>query len=153
MDEADFFWALIEPLWPDASVRNELRHIAKATPGQRALYVLTLFMREVDNGGLEQFFFNSSGMYSEEVQKALRLLGAHDQLSAFEAALEIFPDGTVPEDQEERTDLVEAIPKQQRKRFFESLNERLYGEERLWPHFQRYIDAHPEEFFVNEGDA
>ena len=29
----------------------------------------------------------------------------------------------------------------------EPLNERLYGEEQLYPHFRRYVEAHPDEFF------
>ena len=27
------------------------------------------------------------------------------------------------------------------------LDDRLYDERRLWPHFRRYVDAHPHEFF------
>jgi len=64
LHDGAFFWALIEPVWPDASVEDELSHIALATRGQRALYVVTLCIREICNGGLEQFFSNSSGMYS-----------------------------------------------------------------------------------------
>jgi hypothetical protein len=85
LDDASYFWALIGPIWPDASVDDELKHIALGTPGQRALYVVTLCIREVCNGGLEQFFSNSNGMYAAEVSKALRLLGATEHAAALAA--------------------------------------------------------------------
>src|SRR5208282_1452441 len=126
MDEAAFFWAVIEPLWPTAEVDNELKHIALATPGQRALYVVTLFLREVDNGGLDQFFFNSSGMYAAEICKALRLLGADEQAAAFEQALKFFPGSRVPLDQDDRQAVLKDIPKARRRAMFRPLEEELY---------------------------
>jgi hypothetical protein len=149
LHEDDYFWALIEPVWPDASVESELKHIATATPGQRALYVVTLCIREVCNGGFEQFFFNSSGIYAREVRKALRLLAAEQHAAAFEKALEFFPGRQVPVDQELRQELLEAVSKSRRNTFFEPLNEAFYGEERIWPYFQKYVDTHPSEFFVD----
>ena len=149
MDDAGLFWALIEPVWPDEAVADELRHIAMATPGQRALYVTTLFIREVDNGGLEQFFHNSSGMYAESVCDAFRLLGANEYASVFERALSIFPSGQVPLRQSYRIRVLESIPKQTRMELFKSLEEQLLGEDRLWPFFRNYVAAHPAEFFID----
>jgi hypothetical protein len=149
LDEAHCFWALIEPVWPDASVKNELKHIALATPGQRALYVVTLCIREVCNGGLDQFFSNSSGVYAMEVRKALRLLGADEHAAAFDKALKVFPGAHVPVDEGEREALLDAIPKARRQAMFEPLEEVFSGEERIWPYFQRYIDTHPSEFFLD----
>jgi hypothetical protein len=149
LDEAEFFWALIEPVWPDASIEDELAHIALATPGQRALYVVTLCIREVCNGGLDQFFFNSSGMYADEVRKALRLLGANEYAAAFENALKVFPGARVPVDQDDRQNILETIPKACRKAIFKPLQEEFFDEKRIWPYFQKYVDEHPGEFFVD----
>ena len=148
LDDSHLFWAVIEPVWPDASVDDELKHIASATPGQRAIYVATLFIREVDNGGLAQFFSNSSGMYTEELLKGLRLLGADQYASVVEQASRIFPEGKVPIDREERANLMRAIPKGELKQVLEPLEDELFGEERLWPFFRKYIELHPQEFFV-----
>jgi hypothetical protein len=152
LDEAEFFWALIEPVWPDASVDDELAHIALATPGQRALYIVTLCIREVCNGGLDQFFSNSSGMYADEVRKALRLLKANEHAAAFEKAMKVFPGARVPVDRDDRQSLLEAIPKARRKAIFKPLQEEFFGEERIWPYFQKYVDEHPSEFFA-DGSA
>jgi hypothetical protein len=149
LDEADYYWALIEPLWPDEAVENELERVALATPGQRALYVVTLCLREVDNGGLDQFFSNSSGMHSEEVRKAFRLLEADEHVAAFEKAMKIFPGGRVPADGGEREALLEEIPKKRRKAFFKPFEEELFGEYRIYPFFEKYVDSHPSEFFVD----
>ncbi len=47
LDDEALSWAVIEPVWPDAGVKDELAHVGKATVGQRAFYVTTLFAREV----------------------------------------------------------------------------------------------------------
>jgi hypothetical protein len=133
---------------PDASVDYELNHIASATPGQRAIYLATLFIREVDNGGLAQFFSNSSGMYTEELLNGLRLLGANQHASVVEQASRIFPEGKVPIDREERANFMRTIPKGKLKQVLEPFEEELFGEERLWPFFRKYIELHPQEFFV-----
>jgi hypothetical protein len=149
LDEGDYFWALIEKVWPDDAA-NELQRLRSATPGQRALYVTTLCIREVGNGGLDQFFSNSSGMYAGHVRKAFRLLGAEEPAEAFEKALKIFPGGRAPVDEGERQSLLDEIPDERRKAFFKPLEEELFGEHRLWPYFQKYVDMHPSEFFVDD---
>jgi len=150
MDDAALFWALIEPVWPHASVADadELRHIAAATPGQRALYVTTLFAREVDNGGLEQFFHNSSGLYAQSVREAFILLEAKEHQIAYESAISLFPGGKAPIDQARRIRAMKAIPN--RNDVFHRLDEQLEDERRLWPFFRRYVEKHPEEFFKDD---
>jgi len=148
MNDEDLFWAVIEPIWPDSSVVDELKHISYGTPGQKALYTTTLFMREVDNGGLQQFFWNSSGIYSEEVLKGFRLLGMSLHAQILEQAFKFFPNGNVSLDTLTRRKLLD-IPTDQLDAYFEPLDEQLYGEERLYLFFKHYIDLHPEEFFIN----
>jgi len=87
MSDEELFWAVIEPIWPDSEVHDELKRIEHGTPGQRALYTATLFAREVDNGGLAQFLSNSSGMYAKYVKEGLRLLGADALLTILVEAL------------------------------------------------------------------
>ncbi len=151
MSDEELFWAVIEPIWPDADVEDELKRIEQGTPGQRALYATTLFAREVDNGGLAQFFGNSSGMYAKYVEAGLRLLGAHDTLDTFLEALRVFPDGDVPVDWETRRKMIDDSLSSNRK-IFDLLDEQLYQgssvEERLYPYFRTYVDAHPAEFFT-----
>ena len=150
MNDEELFWAVIEPIWPDAEVKDELTRIAEGTAGQRAIYATTLFAREVDNGGLAQFFGNSSGMYAKYVEEGLRLLEARELLDAFLEALAIFPGGEVPINREVRRKLMDDSMSGNRQ-IFDRLDQRLYQdsgvEEQLYPYFKRYIDAHQTEFF------
>lgn len=147
----DFLWAVIEPTWPDSSVHDELHHIAAATPGQRAIYTVTIFMRELDNGGLEQFYFNSSGIYAQAVLEGLRLLGADGDADIFQRSFAVFPNGQVPEDWRDRRAALSAIGRDELRHHFVPLEDQLYGEERLTPYFHAYIEKHPEEFFLESA--
>jgi hypothetical protein len=151
MSDEELFWAVIEPIWPDSEVHDELKRIEHGTPGQRALYTTTLFAREVDNGGLAQFLSNSCGMYAKYVKEGLRLLGADALLTIFLEALRLFPEGDVPVDLEARRKLINGFLSSNEK-IFEKLDEKLYQngsvEEQLYPYFKKYIAEHPSEFFT-----
>jgi len=145
MDDASLFWAVIEPMWHadvDEDVRMEL-----ATPGQRALYSITVCFREVSNGGFDQFFYNTSGMHADEIRKALRVLGANEHAQAFENSLKAFPRSRVPVDMDERRALLESIPKNRRLAVFEPEEELFFNEEGIWPYFRQYVEKHESEFF------
>ena len=45
--------------------RNELNNIQKLSKGQQAFWSTWVLEGEVNNGGFNQFYFNSSGQYSE----------------------------------------------------------------------------------------
>ena len=53
---------------------------------------------EVDNGGFDQFFFNSAGDRTGETIEALSAIGAHHTASIFRRAAAKFPGGLPPED-------------------------------------------------------
>ena len=151
LDDAGLFWALIEPVW-HAGIEYDPELFASATPGQLALYVVTYCIREVCNGGLDQFFYNTGGMHAEDVRKALRLLGADVHAAAFEKALTVFPDASVPVDHAQRQDLLESIPQARRQEVFEPLEKEFFEEERFWPYFRKYVELHPNEFFVDASE-
>lgn len=47
------------------------------TKSQQAIYVIWVFEGEVNNGGFNQFYYNSSGQFADLVPGALRLIGAN----------------------------------------------------------------------------
>jgi hypothetical protein len=53
---------------------------------------------EVNNGGFDQFFFNSSGDYAKETIDALKQIGAHQTAEIVQRACERFPLGSPPTD-------------------------------------------------------
>ena len=53
---------------------------------------------EVNNGGFDQFFFNSAGNRTRETIDALSAIGAHHTASIVRRAAGKFPGGVPPED-------------------------------------------------------
>ena len=78
---------------------------------QRVFYLNQNLEREVNNGGFHQYFFNSSGDHADESVLALGAIGALNTAELLREAIGKFPDGKVPEDQDERQVLMlDAIP-------------------------------------------
>ncbi len=147
MGHGELFWAVIEEAWPDDREPDVMRRLHDCTPGQRAILSITLFIREVDNGGLEQFFWNSCGEVGDEVIVGFERLGAPEKAEIVRQALTFFNAATSTPEQAVRRELLSRKSRPEQQVFFEALNEKLYGEEDLWPLFSRYLDAHPNEFF------
>jgi Domain of unknown function (DUF4375) len=150
-DDETLCWAVVEPIWPDQLYEDELARIAKGTTGQQAIYCTMLFAREVDNGGLKQFLGNSSGMYWRNVVTGLKLLGANEHLTALSIALTIFPGGEPSLEQSEREEVLNRMIASQQAAL-RSAQDSVYSaggfEQLLLPRWKRYIDAHPDEFFL-----
>ena len=146
MNDGSLFWAVIERAWPDVEQPDVFQKLRNCTSGQRALLAITMFIREVDNGGLEQFFGNTSGDLAPEVIRGFELLGAFDKANVLRSAMaffgiaEPFPPRTV------RRQLVRAKDKSEIESVIEPLNRQLYGEQELWPLFRKYLEAYPVSF-------
>jgi hypothetical protein len=149
-DYEQLFYEIEKSFWgPTGSVKDK-EYVAQGNPGQRTLFVMTLFARLVDNGGLTSFF-ECTPYYTPEVQEALKLLQFHDMERAFAEALAIIFEGkTVPEDIEVVRDMMDALTDDVTRKI-DTITDRLYDgsgvEARLFPYFKQYVDAHPEEFF------
>ena len=66
---------LIERLPKD--YRKEYATVTSWTKQQQAIYIIWTLEAEVNNGGFNQFYFNSSGQYADLVPDALKLVGAN----------------------------------------------------------------------------
>lgn len=64
---------------------------------------------EINNGGFDQFFSNSSGDRFAETIAALRTIGATHTAKIVEAACAKFPGGMPPKDRDARQELLEQI--------------------------------------------
>lgn len=85
------------------SIRKELEAIDPAndwyellTPGRRAIVLVTNLENEVNNGGFDQFYLNSSGDGAALTPAALRLLGRDGVAAMVERANTQFPGGPSP---------------------------------------------------------
>ncbi len=65
--------------------------------------------QEVNNGGFNQFFFNTAGDYTFEILKALDEIGSTKFLDILEKAIDVFPDRNIPKEMELRREILEQI--------------------------------------------
>ncbi|MDN3657231.1 DMP19 family protein [Ferruginibacter paludis] len=65
--------------------------------------------REINNGGFNQYFCNSSGDNAHETILSIESIGAHKTADILQKAIDQFPNKTVPKDRDERTEIVEQI--------------------------------------------
>jgi len=64
---------------------------------------------EINNGGFDQFFFNSAGDHTEDMIRALVKIGAVHTADIVSRAASIFPSGMPPKDRDTRQELLEEI--------------------------------------------
>ena len=136
--------------WGPTGTEKDKAYVAQGTPGQRALFVMTLFARLVDGGGLKSFF-ECASFYCSEVTDALSLLQFPEMQQAFAEGLAVVCKGEAPpSDEENGRRMLDALTEDDTGEL-DAITERFYDgsgvEERLFPYFKKYVDAHPEDFF------
>lgn len=57
---------------------KEFEFVTSWNKSRQAIYVIWLLETEVNNGGFNQFYFNSSGEFAELIPDALKLVGANN---------------------------------------------------------------------------
>lgn len=82
---------------------------SKLTEQQKLFYLNQNLEREINNGGFNQFFSNSSGDHSHETIASLNAVGAHKTADILQKAIDQFPGSKVPKDMDERTEIIEQI--------------------------------------------
>ena len=84
-------------------------NIEKLNPSQRTFLFVENLEREINNGGFNQFYFNSSGDFSQETVNALLEIGAKKTAEIVKKANSEFKNGIVPKDRTERQNELELI--------------------------------------------
>jgi len=76
---------------------------------QKIFHYVQELEREVNNGGFNQYFWNSSGDYAMDTVEALKAIGANKTATIVQKAIDRFPNANVPVNKDEREELVEKI--------------------------------------------
>lgn len=79
------------------------------TEQQKAFYLNQNLEREINNGGFNQYFSNSSGDFSHETLTSLRTIGANKTADILQKAINQFPNSKVPKDRAERQNILEQV--------------------------------------------
>jgi hypothetical protein len=116
-----------------------------SVPERNICYIEDL-EREVNNGGLDQFFVNSSGDNTQETISALREIGSVRFLGILESATKQFPEARVPKDRDERMAVMEQI-EDKTGPVWDSLDTEFYKyEEDIYGLLTSYINRHIKDF-------
>ncbi|NJK97501.1 MAG: DMP19 family protein [Bacteroidales bacterium] len=83
--------------------------IDKLNESQKTFIIIENLEREINNGGFNQFYYNSSGDFSHETIDALIKIGANKTAEIVTKANSQFPDNKVPKDRTERQVILEQI--------------------------------------------
>ncbi|MBO9659735.1 MAG: DMP19 family protein [Chitinophagaceae bacterium] len=78
----------------------------RLTESQKMFYFNQVVEREVNNGGFDQYFYNSSGAFAHQTVESLTAIGAESTAGILIHAIMCFPGGKVPEDDEARRELL-----------------------------------------------
>lgn len=103
-DKNDFVIALYGYLSKKCSYGEKLKELSDE---ETVIYLCQVFEGEINNGGFNQFFYNSSGSHSLETLQALKAIGAHKTALIYEKALSVFPDSKVPKGSDAREQILE----------------------------------------------
>ena len=150
MDDIDLVWYTIAPLRCWVDIYSEPAYVDEQygtlSPAQRAIHSVSWQMSESDNGGIDQFFWNSSGVLAAESLKGLKLLGALDFVEELEAIMKLFPGGAPERECSKRRKQMERRWRSKEK----SIDDEFPGghvKYTLDEYLARYIRAHPGEYF------
>jgi len=83
--------------------------IEKLNSSQQTFFFIENLAREINNGGFNQFYFNSTGDFSQETVTALLEIGANKTAEIVKRANSEFKNGIVPKDRTERQNELELI--------------------------------------------
>jgi hypothetical protein len=117
-DPEAFLISLSERLSPIANER-----FSDLSPAERVFFLVWELEAEVNNGGFNQFFFNSAGDRASVTAAARRAIGAERMASIVERANSSFPDGP-PADRTVRQHALETIDPD--TELFDALDQEFY---------------------------
>lgn len=104
------YWAYLEPVWSSISIYDGPAEFRRAFRRLRTevghLLAAHWCQSEVRNGGLHQFFSNSTGVLAPEALAGFRAIGLHEWAEILRKAINLFGD-SYPRKQEDRLDALE----------------------------------------------
>ena len=115
-EDTNIIIAINEFVWKKS---NDLENIENLTKSEKTFLYVEILESEINNGGFDQFFYNSSGDYAYEALQALNEIGAKKTANLLNEAYIIFPKNPIPKQAESRQILLEKISKETSERWNE----------------------------------
>ncbi len=131
-------------------VGSKIHQKLPTTLGERMVFAFKWLQVEVQNGGFDQYFFNSAGDFWQDVLGGLVAIGDERGLTRFREALSIFPDSSPSPDRFTRQEQLAAIEEQDEERYsrhFETITRGYFRESfPNWDLVYDYVKTHSREY-------
>lgn len=104
-DETDAFLQITDVIY-DKEAEAGYDELSEA---EQTVYCIDSLLREMENGGFAQFFHHESGANTSDTMEALERIRSSQVLAVFHKVVSFFPDGEVPQDEDDRISLFDQI--------------------------------------------
>ena len=104
-DTNEFVIAMTAHIAEKAQYGDDVSVLSEA---ERIFYITQILEMEVNNGGFSQFFYNSSGDFSNELVGAFTAIGANTTASICQKAIDAFG-RDIPVDRDERQEMLDEL--------------------------------------------
>ena len=148
--DSDDYFAVIEPVFLSVSIYDGPAQyeedLAKFSVEQRLVLAYHWYLSEVNNGGHDQFYYNSTGIVWPDALKAFAQIGPQEVVALIKASINRFG-GNPSLHRQERQDQMDQINPD-----FEDLDQELFKLEKQVEFDERVLDfirVHREKFFFS----
>lgn len=121
-DETKIIVTLIEPI----SKKFNRVGFDNLTEPEKVFYCVYWLEGEVNNGGFNQYFFNSAGDFAQETVVALRKIGAHYTADILLQSFSVFPKNSPIRDRYKRQKVLLKIG-EEKEEFLNELDEKFFA--------------------------
>lgn len=140
-------YKIIEPVWWSVSIEDEERYnsdLEQFSKPQRYVFAIEWYMAEVNNGGHNQFYFNSTGMVWEDAMIGFQAIGAQDNYEILKESANLLG-GNPSKNWDKRQEELDKYEPD-----FEALDSRYYdGEVLMIEKLNAYIKENAKDFYFN----
>lgn len=146
----DDVYEVIDPVWWTANIYDGMdayeRSLSSFSKPQRLVFAVTWYRSEINNGGHDQFFYNSTGIVWRDALEAFQTIGLDQFAEVLSASADRF--SRPPSlDREERNEQMEADEPE-----FDDLDSQFYALEEsvnMDAKLMKFIKKHRSEFYFD----
>lgn len=142
-DETESILKIQEILWKKTELFDDFENLTEA---EKKFIYIEILEAEINNGGFDQYFYNSSGNYSTETLEALKEIGAIKTAKIVEEAFKVFSENPIPKNNEKRREILERINSKTSEKWQELEDEFYLHEENIGSLLLEYVRKHKSEF-------
>lgn len=144
---------IVEPMWYGVCIYDGLQtyeqNLSRFTENQKYLHAMIWYQSEVDNGGHDQFFFNSTGIVWKNALAGFRKIGFDKAAEILQEAVSLF-DGEPSLDRSERQEQLDSLNDNDPE-CLDDLDDRFYDITDFDDYILRFINENKKDFYF-DGD-